>query len=156
MRYVRETLVANLLALGERFTSKGGLVDGNVDGLDETAVGRDDVTDLESNHITGDEVSGLDLLPGAVALDTGLRSERIHKSLDRITSVPLFVETDGRVDEQQEHDTDEILPVGCHVLAVREDDGDDSGGLHDPGEGIPHETEELRGKAGHQSPAPGQ
>ena len=33
------------------------------------------------------------------------------------------------------------------MLAVGEDDGDESGGFHDPGKGIPHKTEELRKKS---------
>lgn len=139
----REALVAGLLGNREGLASQSGLVDGNVDGFGKTAVGGNDVTDLEGNHITGDEVGRLDFLPLAVTLHASLGSERVHKGLDSVTGATLLVETNGGVDEEQEDDTDEILPVRCAASTVGEGDGDESGGFHDPGERVPHEGEEL-------------
>lgn len=141
---IRETLVTVLLGDGEGFTGEGSLVDGDIDGLSETAVGGDDVTNLEGDHITGYEDRGLDLLPLGVTPDPGLGGEGVHEGLDGVTSVAFFVETDTRVDEEQENDTDEIGPIRGHALTVGEGDGDEGSSLHNPGQGIPHEREELR------------
>ena len=50
----------------------------------------------------------------------------------------------SRVDQQEKDDTDEILPVRGPTLTVGESNSDDSGTLHDPREGVPHEAEELQ------------
>lgn len=113
-----EALVAQLLALGEGFTRERGLVNRNVDGLRQSAVGGDDVTDLEGDHVTGDEVGRLDFVPVAVTLDLGLGCEGVHEGLDGISGVVFFVETDGGVDEEEEDDTDKVLPIGGHALTV--------------------------------------
>ena len=63
------------------------------------------------DHVTGHELSGLNLAVLVGTLDLHLGGERVHERLDDVTSVPFLVETDGRVDEQQGDDTDEILPV---------------------------------------------
>lgn len=141
---VRETLVSGLLRDGERFTCKGSLVDGDVDGLGKTTVGGNDITNLERDHVTGNETGGLVLGPLAVTLDLGLGGERVHEGLDGVTGVALLVETDTRVDEEKEDDTDEILPIRSATFTIGQGDGDEGGGFHDPGERVPHEREELR------------
>jgi len=131
--------------LGERFTSKSGLVDGDVDGLGKTAVGGNNVTNFEGDHVTRDQGGGFDFAPLTSAADFSLGRERIHEGLDGVTGVALLVETDGGIDEEQEDDTDEILPIRGLALTIGEGDGDEGGSLHDPGEGIPHKGKELRG-----------
>jgi len=142
-RYVRETLVASFLCLRKGLSSKSSLVDRDVDSFSETTVGGNNVTDFEGNHVTGNKISRFDLGPAAIALDFGFGSERIHEGLYCITSITLFVETDSRVDEQQQDDTDKVLPVGCTTFTVGKGDSDESSGFHDPGERIPHETQKL-------------
>jgi len=95
-----------------------------------------------SNKAAGKDAY-LDLLPSATSLDPGLGGQRVHQGLDGVTSVPLLDETDSRVDQQQEDDTDEILPIRRSALTVGKGDGDQSGTLHDPGQGVPHEGQEL-------------
>jgi hypothetical protein len=143
-KHIREALITGLLGDGQGFTSKRGLVDRNVDSLGETAVGGNDVTNFEGDHVTGDEVGGFDFLPLTVTLDLGFGGERVHKGLDSVTSVALFVETDGRVGEEEENDTDKVGPVRRLALTVGESDSDEGGSFHDPGERIPHEREELQ------------
>jgi hypothetical protein len=140
---VREALVTELLVNGERLASERSLVDGHVDRLGKTAVGRDDVADFERNHVTGDKLRRLDLAPCTTAPDPRLGGERVHERLDGIPGGALLVEADGRVDEEQEDDTDEVVPIWRAVLAVGECNSDQGGSLHDPRERVPHETEEL-------------
>ncbi len=143
-----EALVTDLLANGKRFTGKRGLVTRNVDGVKETAITGNNVTDLESDNITGNKVGRFDFDPLAVTLATSLGCERVHESLDGVTSVALLDETNGGVDEEEENDTDEVLPIGSLALTVGESDGDDGGTFHDPGERVPHEGKELKDRVG--------
>ena len=135
----REALVADLLALRERLARETGLVDRDVDGVEEAAVGRDDVANLERNHVAGNEVGRVDLEPRAVAAALGLGRERLHEGLDGVAGRVLLVEADRRVDEEEEDDADKVLPVGRAALAVGQGDGDERGALHDPRERVPHE-----------------
>jgi hypothetical protein len=50
--------------------------------------------------------------------------------------------------EQEQDDTDEVLPVRRPAATVREGDSDERGTLHDPRQGVPHEREELEESAG--------
>jgi hypothetical protein len=85
----------------------------------------------------------LDFLPGTSTLNPGLGGQRVHEGLDGVTSVPFLDETDSRVDQQQEDDTDEILPIRRSALSVGKGDGDQGGTLHNPGQRVPHEGQEL-------------
>ena len=116
---VREALVTQFLALRKRLARKGSLVDRDVDGFCQTTVGGNDVTDLERDHITRNEVCRFDFGPSAVTLNFGFWSEGVHKGLDSITSVTFFIETDGGVNEQQKDDTNEVFPVRGLIVAVR-------------------------------------
>jgi hypothetical protein len=62
-RHSWEALIAELLALEQGLAGKRSLVDGNADSLGKTAVGRDDVHDLECGHIARDGLEGLNLTP---------------------------------------------------------------------------------------------
>ena len=73
-RHLREALVTEFLALRERFTREGGLVDRDIDSLDETTVGGEDITNLEGDDVAGYEIGGLNLLP--VGLRLG--GENVH------------------------------------------------------------------------------
>jgi hypothetical protein len=86
----------------------------------------------------------LDFLPCTVTLNPGLGGQGVHQRLDGVTSVPLLNETNGRVDQEQQDDTDEILPIRGSALTVGKGDSDQSSSLHDPGEGVPHEGKELQ------------
>lgn len=136
----REALVSDLLALGKRLSGKTSLIDRDVDGIVETAVGGNDVSDLEGDDISGNELRRFDFRPGTVTAALGLGRERLHKSLDSVTGRSLLVESDTGVDEEEEDDTDEILPVWGSASTVRESDGDKGSSLHDPREGVPHEA----------------
>ena len=48
------------------------MIDRDVDGLGKTAVGGDDISDFESDHITGYALSRFDLCPFAVAAGASL------------------------------------------------------------------------------------
>jgi hypothetical protein len=96
----RETLITSFFGLRERFTRKGGLVNGNIDSLSETTISGNDVADFERNHVSGDEDRGFKFTPGSVTSDFGFGCKGIHKSLDSVTGVAFFVETDGGINEQ--------------------------------------------------------
>jgi hypothetical protein len=136
----REALVSNLLALRKRLSGETGLVDRDSDGVEEAAVGGDDVANLEGDHVSRDKVGRVDFVPDTAATALGLGGERLHEGLDSVTSGALLVEADSRVDEQEKDDSDEILPIGGLASTVRESNGDEGGSLHDPGEGVPHEA----------------
>lgn len=136
-------MITKFLALGKRLAGKRRLVDGHVDSFRETAIGGNDVTNLEGHHVTRNKLGRFDLEPFAFTLDLGLGRERVHECLDGIASTAFLVEADSRVDEQQEDNTNEILPIRRHTLTVREGNGDESSTLHDPGQRVPHETQEL-------------
>lgn len=128
----RETLVSNLLSLRKRFTSETSLIDGNRDSVVETAVGGNDISNFEGNDISGNEVRRFDFEPGAITTALGLGGEGFHEGLDSVTSGSFFVETDTRVDEQKEDDTDEILPIWGSTSTVGECDSYESSSFHDP------------------------
>jgi len=138
-----EALVSELLGGWKGFTSKSGLVHGDINGINKSTVGRANVTVLESNDITWNEFGGFDLFPSTVSLDSSFGGEGVHESLDSVTGVSLFDETDGRVDDQEEDDTDEVLPIRGLTTTVGESDGDESSTLHDPRQRVPHEGQEL-------------
>jgi hypothetical protein len=151
-----ETFVTELLALGKRLSSKSGLVHPedqpkpdlnlnlrDINRLDQSTIGRTDITVLEGNQISGNEFGRFNLLPSTVTLDSGLGGQRLHQSLDGVTGVPLFDETNGRVDEQKQDNTDEILPIRGFTTSVGEGDRDDGGTFHDPRKRVPHEGKEL-------------
>jgi hypothetical protein len=94
---------------------------------------QDQVSRAEPKYKRTTRPTHLDLLPSTTSLDPGLGGQRVHQGLDGVTSVPFLDETDSRVDQQQEDDTDEILPIRGSALTVGEGDGDQGGTLHDPG-----------------------
>ncbi|KAH0581833.1 hypothetical protein H2248_011511 [Termitomyces sp. 'cryptogamus'] len=131
------------IKLGSNLPVRVAWVNGNIDGFAEMAIGKDNVTNLEGNHPTRKKVGGFDLRPGAIVLDLHLDSKQVYEGSDGIFSVVLLVKTNGRVDKEKEDDTDNIFSVGSMVLIIRQGNGNKSSVLHDPGERIPHETEEL-------------
>ncbi|PPQ82651.1 hypothetical protein CVT24_004203 [Panaeolus cyanescens] len=127
----RESLVTGLLGLRQRFTGKSRLVNRDVDGVGETAVRGDYVTNLESDHVTGNEVDGYDFWPLAAALDLGHGRESMHE-IDSVSSVTFIVEINGRVDEEEQDDTDKIDPIRMKAFNIGKNDGDQRSGFHDP------------------------
>lgn len=138
-----EAFVTELLALRKRFTSEGGLVHRDIDGVDQTTIRRANITVLEGNQVSGHKFGRFDFSPSTVSLNSCLGGERVHQSLDSVTGVSLLNETNGRVDEQEQDDTDEILPIRRSALTVGKSDGDKSGTFHDPRQRVPHEGQEL-------------
>ncbi|GER37097.1 alpha-L-rhamnosidase [Striga asiatica] len=89
---------------------------------------------------------------GAIDKMSGLAEERAgHESGRGISGVVFLDEAYSRVDDEQHDYADKVLPVRRLSLndyvstypAISQDDGHDSGGLHDPRERVPHEAEEL-------------
>ena len=52
------------------FTREGRLLDAQVDALDDTYISRNEVSSLQSDHITRDKVTGGDLLKLTIAVGT--------------------------------------------------------------------------------------
>jgi hypothetical protein len=78
-----------------RFTSEGaGLVNGDVDGHGETAVGGvDDITNLEGDHVTRNKTGRLDFGPTLPLPRSTLAfgGQRIHESLHSVTRAALVL-----------------------------------------------------------------
>lgn len=139
----REDLITVVLVRGEGLSGQGSLVDRDVDGINKAGISGDNISELDSNDITGNQGRSLESSPLAITLDLGLRGEGGHESLDGVSSLTLLNITDGGVGEQKEDDTDEIGPVGGFTSSVGKDDGNDGSSLHDPRKRVPHEGQEL-------------
>lgn len=127
-----ETFITELLSLGKRFSGQGGLVHGNIDGVNQSTIRGTDITVLEGDQVSGNKVGRFDFSPDTVSLHSSLGGKRVHERLDGVTSVPLLNETDGRVDEQKQDDTDEILPIRRSALTIGKGDSDKGSTFHDP------------------------
>uniref|UniRef100_A0A0A9FQW0 Mha2 n=1 Tax=Arundo donax TaxID=35708 RepID=A0A0A9FQW0_ARUDO len=139
----REDLVARALGHWEGLSSKCRLINLKGITLEETSIGRDDVTELNADDVTGNQDCSLLLTPSAIPQHLGLRGKVGHERGGGVASVVLLDEGDGGVDDQEHDDTDEVLPVRGLAIAVGECDGHDGGHLHDPGQRVPHEPKEL-------------
>ena len=87
------------------------------------------------------------LLTAACCAHLGLGGKVGHERSCGVTSVVLLNEGDGGVDNQKHDDTDEVLPVRRLATSVGQGNGHDGSHLHDPGQGVPHEPEELENLA---------
>jgi len=139
----REDTLPRVLVDGQRLAGQRRLVDLERVALKQPGVGGDDVTELDADDVTGHEDGRVLLLPLAVPEHLGLGREARHERGRRVAGVVLLDEADGGVDEEEDDDADEVLPVGRLPSAVGEHDGHDGGCLHDPGERVPHEAQEL-------------
>ena len=142
----REALISDVFRLGERFSGETSLIDGDVDGVVESAIGGDDVSNLERDDVSWDEFGGIDFGPSSISTTFRLGGERLHEGLDGVTGGSFLVESNGGVDDEEEDDTDEIRPIRRETFSVRQGDGDQSRSFHDPRERVPHEAAHARGK----------
>jgi len=101
----------------------------------------------KADDVPRGEHGGVLLAPVAVAEHLGLGREVGHERLRRAPGVALLPLGDGGVEQQQEHDPDEVLPVRRLAAPVCESDGHDRRRLHHPRERVPHEPEELENLA---------
>jgi len=104
--------------LGKRLASEGSLVDGDIDGLRQTAVRWNDVTDLERDHVTGNKARRIDFCPSTVTPYFGFGGKGIHERFDGITGITFFKEADSGVDEKEKDNADEILPIWRLTVTV--------------------------------------
>ena len=141
-----EALISDVLVLRERFSGETSLIDRDVDGVVESAIGGDDISNLERDDISGNEVGGIDFVPLSVSSTFGLGRERLHEGLDSVTGGSLLVESNGGVGEEEQDDTDEIRPIRRETFSVRKGDSDQRRSLHDPRERVPHEAASARKK----------
>ena len=107
----REALVARFFGLWKRLSRKSSLVDGNVDGFGKTAVSRHDVSNLECDHISRDNISRFYLVLLPIAPNTSLRGQGVHEGLERISSATFLVKANGRVDQKEGNDANEVFPI---------------------------------------------
>lgn len=114
----RETLVTSLLGNGQRLASQRSLINRHIHSLRQTTIRRNDIANLESDHISRDQVGRFDFLPFAVPTNARFGCEGVHEGLDGVPRTTFLVEADAGVDEQQGDDTDEILPIGSFASAV--------------------------------------
>jgi hypothetical protein len=111
-------LITGLLALWKGLSGKRSLIDGNIDSFGETTIGGDNVTNLERNHIPGNEACAFDFAPSTVTFYFSLGGKRVHESFYGVSGIVFLVETNGRVDKQEQDNTDEIGPVRGAAFTV--------------------------------------
>lgn len=110
----------------------------------KTTISRNNVTKLDSNHITGNKFSSFHCVPFAIALDFTFGSKRFHKSLDSIASLTFFIKANQRVGEQKEDDTNKIRIIWWLAFTIGYSNRDNSSSFHDPRQWVPHEAQELQ------------
>jgi hypothetical protein len=139
----RVDAVAGALGHGQRLAGERRLVDLERVALEQAGVGGDDVAQLDADDVPRCQHRRVLLAPAPVAQHLGLGRQVGHQRLRRAPGVALLPVGDGRVEEQQEHDPHEVLPVRRLAAPVGESDRHDCRRLHDPRQRVPHEPQEL-------------
>ena len=103
--------IAGLLADRQRLAGERRLIDAEVVALQQLAVRRHDVADVEAHDVAGNEGLRLHFLPGAVAQRARLHRQRTLQRIEGVRSLVLLPEAENGVEHQQRRDDDEIAPV---------------------------------------------
>ena len=110
---------------------------------DQSSIGRDDVSELDTDDIAGDEFTGFDHFPLARTFDFRFGCEGFHQGLNGVARIALFDEANDGIGQEKKNYPDEVFPIGRFASAVGYADGDDRRSFHHPRERIPHELKEL-------------
>jgi hypothetical protein len=104
-----------VLAGGLRLAGDRRLVAGQVRGLEQPEVGRDDVSETDAYDVAADDVGDLDLLLHTVAHDHGAVSDPVLEGVGRTLRLVLVPEP--QADAHREDDQDDACiryVAGCH------------------------------------------
>ena len=82
----------------------------------DPAVGRDPVARLHQDHVSGDQLLGVDLDRLAVATDAGDRLHHLREGLDALLGLRLLPQSDDRVEDGQARQDDGRRGVPGHQL----------------------------------------
>lgn len=88
-----KALISDVLVLRQGFTGQTGLIDGNVDGVVESAIGRNNVSNLEADDVSWYEFGRVDFVPLSISTTLGLGCQGFHQSLDGVSSRSFLVES---------------------------------------------------------------
>ena len=133
-----------MLLYGHGLAGECGLFDLHRGALEHAAVGRDGVARLEHDHVTGHELGARQVHELAVAQYLGLRRAHLLQGFEGLLALGFLDHAQHRVDDNDEHDNDDIGKVGLALDQAREradnrgcDQHDDHGICHLLKEALP-------------------
>ena len=131
-----------MLLDGHGLAGKGGLLDLHRGALEDAAVGRNGVARLEHDHVTGHELGARQMHELAVAQHLGLRRAHLLQGLEGLLALGFLDHAQYRVDDNDEHDDDDISKVGLALDHARERADDGGNDQHDD-HGVGHLLKET-------------
>ena len=131
-----------VLLYGHRLAGECGLFDLHRGALEHTAVGRDGVARLEHDNVAGHELSARQVHELAVAQHLGLRRAHLLQGLEGLLALGFLDHAQHRVDDNDEHDDEDIGKVGLALDHARECTDDGGNDQHDD-HGVGHLLKEA-------------
>ena len=125
-----------------RLAGECGLFDLHRGALEHTAVGRDGVARLEHDNVAGHELSARQVHELAVAQHLGLRRAHLLQGLEGLLALGFLDHAQHRVDNNDEHDDEDIGKVGLALDHARECTDDGGNDQHDD-HGVGHLLKEA-------------
>ena len=110
--------------------------------LEHAAVGRDGVARLEHDHVAGHELGARQVHELAVAQHLGLRRTHLLQGLEGLLALGFLDHAQHRVDDNDEHDDEDIGKVGLALDHARECTDDGGNDQHDD-HGVGHLLKEA-------------
>ena len=131
-----------VLLYGHGLAGECSLFDLHRGTLEHAAVGRNGVARLEHDHVTGHELGARQVHELAVAQYLGLRRAHLLQGLEGFFALGFLDHAQHRVDDNDEHDDDDIGKVGLALDHARERTDDGGNDQHDD-HGIGHLLKET-------------
>ena len=131
-----------VLLYGHGLAGECGLFDLHRGALEDAAVGRNGVARLEHDHVTGHELGARQVHELAVAQHLGLRRAHLLQGLEGLLALGFLDHAQYRVDDNDEHDDDDIGKVGLALDHARERADDGGNDQHDD-HGVGHLLKET-------------
>ena len=131
-----------VLLYGHGLAGECGLFDLHRGALEDAAVGRNGVARLEHDHVTGHELGARQMHELAVAQHLGLRRAHLLQGLEGLLALGFLDHAQYRVDDNDEHDDDDIGKVGLALDHARERADDGGNDQHDD-HGVGHLLKET-------------
>ena len=133
-----------VLGDGQGFTGDGGLVRFQASAVQQSGVGRHQVTGFQLDQVTGHQLGGVHAAELVVADDPRLGSAHLPEGVQSSLGAGLLGEGDAGIDQDDDQDDDRVQPVP----ASAGDEGKSGGGQQNQHHGVfdlVQETERPRG-----------
>ena len=131
-----------VLLCGHGLAGQGGFLDLHRGALEHAAVCRDGVARLEHDHVAGHELGTRQVHELAVAQNLGLRRAHLLQGLEGLLALGFLDHAQHRVDDNDEHDDEDIGKVGLALDHARECADDGGNDQHDD-HGVGHLLKEA-------------